>query len=335
MNERTVNVHPPVNFNKSNCNYSNKAYDLFPLKVLKIHNIDFTHNGIGFRKSGIIKETVHAYPDKIRIFELEGRLQFKQNPVEYYDDKNQYLIIHHPWLNYFHWLTEAIPRIWLVKNILDSLILLLPEYYKNVEYVQDSLKPFKFKKVIYVPSGYNMRIGNAVIPQIKPICSSYYPQVLSALRNHYIEYARNIKIQAPELGDRVYILRGNSSRRKIVNENALIEVLKKYDFKSVDATSYSFFEQVLFSEKLKYLISNGSGLTNMHFMKVGSAVMELQKKITNENDFHDKVLWHLASALNINYWFFVCPPVKKKDDLYIADLKIDINKFEKLLTRML
>jgi capsular polysaccharide biosynthesis protein len=92
---------------------------------------------------------------------------------------------------------------------------------------------------------------------------------------------------------------------------------------------------VLFSEKLKYLISNGSGLTNMHFMNAGTTVVELQKRMTNENDFHDKVLWHLASSLNLNYWYFICSPVNRKEDLYIADLKIDINKFEKLLTKML
>ncbi|TAL75061.1 MAG: glycosyltransferase family 61 protein [Bacteroidetes bacterium] len=335
MPAKTINVSPPVNLKEINCLYSKRSYDIFPLKVLNISNIDVTYDGICFKKSKIIKESVQAYPDKIRIFELEGKLQFKQRQVKYFVDKNQYLLIHHPWLNYYHWLTEVIPRIWLVKDVLYSLILLLPDHYKNIEFVQDSLKPFRFKEIIYVHEGYNMRIGNAVIPQIKPICSSYYPSVIFELRAFFLEYAKKNNIIASELGERVYIMRGNSLRRKIVNENALMEVLKKYDFITVDATSYSFFEQVLFSEKLKYLISNGSGLTNMHFMNVGTTVMELQKRITNENDFHDKVLWHLASALNLNYWFFICPPVNKKDDMYIADLKIDINKFDKLLTKML
>jgi capsular polysaccharide biosynthesis protein len=335
MGRKIIYVNPPLNIKEYPHLFYKRSYESTPLQVLKINNVTATYNGICFKNFEIIKESVQAYPDKIKIFELEGELQLRSKLIKSYAGKNQYLIIHHPWLNYYHWLTEAIPRIWLVKKILDSLILLLPEHYKNIEFVQDSLKPFKFKDVIYVPSGFNMRIGNAVIPQIKPICSSYYPEVLSELRNFYILFARGLRIQVPELGERVYIIRGNSLRRKIVNENALIEVLKKFDFNSVDATSFSFFEQVLFSEKLKYLISNGSGLTNMHFMNAGTTVMELQKRITNENDFHDKVLWHLASALKLNYWFFVCPPVNKKDDMYTADLKTDINKFENLLTKML
>jgi capsular polysaccharide biosynthesis protein len=335
MVARTVNVYPPVNLKRVNCLYSKRSYDISPLKVLTINDVDATNNGICFRHFRIIKESVQAYPDKIKIFELEGQLHFRQRPIKYYVDSNRYLLIHHPWLNYYHWLTESIPRIWLVKKILDSLILLLPEHYKNIEFVQESLKAFKFKDIVYIPSGFNMRIGNAVIPQIKPICSSYYPSVLFELRDFFLEYAKSVNIRVPKLGERLYIIRGNSSRRKIVNEYALMEVLKKFDFISVDATSYSFFEQVLFSEKLKYLISNGSGLTNMHFMNDGTTVMELQKRMTNENDFHDKVLWHLASALNLNYWYFVCSPVNRKDDLYIADLKIDINKFEKLLIKML
>jgi capsular polysaccharide biosynthesis protein len=330
-----VFVRSPLNVKKKDLVYSNKSYELSKLKVLSINNVDFTHNGIGFKNNKIIRQTVQAYPDKKRIFELEGQIQLRNNPIELYFDNNKYLLVHHPWLNYYHWLTEAIPRIWLVNNILDTLILLLPEYYKNIEFVQDSLKPFKFKKIVYVPSGFNMKIKKAVIPQIKPICSSYYPKVLFELRNLYIEYAKGLNLQIADLGERVYIMRGNSFRRRIVNEIDLIDNLKKHGFRAVDTSSFSFFEQVLFSKKLKYLISNGSGLTNMHFMNPGSTVIELQKRITNENDFHDKVLWHFASALNLNYCFFVSSPVDKNDDIYTANLIINVTKFEKLLNKVL
>jgi|ERR1035437_6609051 capsular polysaccharide biosynthesis protein len=335
MSGRTIIVDPPANHNGLNYLYSIRSYDIYPLKVLYINDIDVTYEGICFKKSKIIKESVQAYPDKIKIFELEGTLQLRKRPVKYFVDKNRYLVIHHPWLNFYHWLTEAIPRLWLVKNVLDSLVLILPEHFKNIEYVQASLKPFRFKEVVYIPSGYNIKIRNAVIPQIKPLCSIYYPYQLLELRNVYIDYARRTEKEVPDFGERVYIIRGNSLRRRILNEKALMEVLMKYEFHSIDATAYSFYKQVLFSENIKFLISNGSGLTNMHFMKANRTVMELQKKITNENDFHDKVLWHLASALKLNYWYFVCTPKNKNADMYTADMKIDLRKFENTLFKML
>jgi hypothetical protein len=73
----------------------------------------------------------------------------------------------------------------------------------------------------------------------------------------------------------------------------------------------------------------------MHFMKDGSTVLELQKKITNINDFHDKVLWHLASALILNYYYFICEPENKGHDMYTSNLKINLKKFEDRIIKML
>ena len=70
-------------------------------------------------------------------------------------------------------------------------------------------------------------------------------------------------------------------------------------------------------------------------MKEGSTVLELQKKITNMNDFHDLVLWHLASVLNLNYYYFACDPTNKQQDMHPADLKINLKKFEDKIIKML
>jgi capsular polysaccharide biosynthesis protein len=335
MIPRVINVALPKNATNKNSFFINRSYEITPLKVLIIRNIDVTHNGICFKNSKIIKESVQAYPDKVKIFELEGQLQFRTKLTKIFNDQTQYLIIHHPWLNYYHWLTEAIPRIWMVKDLLVDLILLLPYYYKNISFVQDSLKPFNFKGVEYIPDGYNVKISNAVLPQIKPFCSFYDPDVLNELRNYYVEYAKRSKLSAPELGERIYIMRGTSLRRKIVNEESLVDILEKFNFKSINTQFYSFFEQVLFSENAKYLISNGSGLTNMQFMKSSSSVLEMQKRITNMNDFHDLVLWYMASGLNLYYYYFLCNPVNRYQDLYFADLTVNLKKFEEMLIRML
>lgn len=335
MYNKTIYVKPPLNSKRNNCLFYRRSYEIALLKILQIKNITATYDGICFKNSRIIKESVQAYPDKIRIFELESQLQFKNKLIKHYSGNNQYLMIHHPWLNYYHWLTEAIPRIWLVKDILNQVTLLLPDYYKNIKFVQESLKPFKHKKIEYIPNGYNIRIDNAIIPQIKPFCSSYDPDVVNEIRSFYIEYAKKSKTKTPALNNRIYIMRGNNMRRIILNEEDLMRIFEKYDFSSVRAESFSFLEQVLFSENAECLISNGSGLTNMHFMKEGSTVLELQKKITNINDFHDKVLWHLASALNLNYYYFICEPENKHHDMYTANLKIDLKKFEDRIIKML
>jgi capsular polysaccharide biosynthesis protein len=335
MDTKIIYVTPPSNSKLGNFLFYRSTYKIKPLKVLWIKNISVTHNGVCFKNSRIIKECVQAYPDKIKIFELEGSLQFRSNLFKHYNGNHQYLLIHHPWINYYHWFTEAVPRIWLVKDMIDSMVLLLPSYYKHIQFIQESLIPFKFKEILYVPDGYNMLVENAVIPQIKPFCCNYDPNVLDEIRKFYVEYVKINKMSVPDLGERIYIMRGNSLRRKIVNEESLMKILEKHNFKSINTKYYTFFEQILFSDNARFLISNGSGLTNMHFMKTGSSVLEMQKKITNMNDFHDLVLWYMASGLNLNYYYFLCNPVNSYQDMYFADLRIDLKKFEERIIRML
>jgi capsular polysaccharide biosynthesis protein len=330
MNQSIIYIKKPENRSKSK-SFGSHKYLLFKPKILRLNDISVTQNGICFKNSRMILESVQAYPDKKKIFELSGKIQLQTNPTTTFLDTEPILIIHNPWINYYHWLTETIPRIWIVRKFLSDLTLILPDFYKNLEYVTGSLKPFKFKKVIYVPDNHNVYVKNAVIPQIKPFCNYYDPRILSDLRAYYVSYVKHLNIPNPNLGDRIYILRGESLRRKIVNEPELIAFLKKYDFKSINAEQYSFYEQVSILNKAKFLISNGTGLTNMHFMNEHSCVLELKKRITNMEDFNDLVLWYMASGLNLNYYYFHCDPMIKSENMYRADLLINIKQFEKTL----
>lgn len=332
---RTIQVTPPKKLNECKYLFTRRFYNIDPLKILESKNVTMTSDGICFQNLEIIKDSVQSYPDKIRIFELSGRLQLKTRPTIHLNNENKYLLIFHPWINYYHWLTESIPRIWLVRDISHNLVLLLPESYKKLRYVQESIIPFKFEKVEYFPDGNNIKLKNALIPQIKPVCSDYYPDVVCDLRKFYVEFSKINSMNTVPKNDKIYIIRGNSPRRRITNENDVIDVLNKFDFCPVDSTSLSLFDQILISDQACFMISNGSGLTNMHFMGSGTSVMELCKRLTNLNDFHDRVLWHLASVLKINYYYFFCDPINRLDDMYYANLKINISKFEKAVRKFI
>lgn len=83
------------------------------------------------------------------------------------------------------------------------------------------------------------------------------------------------------------------------------------------------------------LISDDSGLTNMHFMSKNTSVLELSKEKTNPDDFQDLALWHLASGLGINYSYQKCSPTDRNEDMYFADLSVDLNMLERNVEQML
>jgi capsular polysaccharide biosynthesis protein len=334
MIRKEIMVRLPYNVKKDSCLFKRKKYYVSNLQTMHLKNVIVTNNGICFKDLKIIPGTVQKHPDKMRIFELNGLLQIKINKLITFNDSDQYLIIHHPWLNYYHWLTETIPKLWLIKDNISSLILLLPLYYKNVGYVMESLKPFDFK-IEYIPDNYNIKLANVVIPQIKPICCYYDPDLVTEIRDFYIDYVQRKTSIVISLGERIYIIRGNSQRRKILNEDDVIKLLEKFGFLAINAEKFSLFEQISLFRKVKYLISNGSGLTNIHFMEEQSAVLELYKKKTNINDFHDLAIWYLASALGIKYFQQEENPIDKEMDMFRADLVVNLKTLKRNVTNML
>jgi capsular polysaccharide biosynthesis protein len=297
--------------------------------------VTVTYNGICFKDSEIIRETVYNLEDKATIFNLSGQIQLMRSRTIELNSNQRYIIIHHPWMNYYHWITESLPKLWLIKERLNALCLVLPIHYQKFPFVIESLQPFVFRKIFYIPSGMNIKVKDAIIPQIKPRCSNYDPVFVRNFRTFYTKIAEKKPNPFFNLGQKIYIPRGNSNRRQIVNEQDVIKLLSNFGFKVVNATKFSFWNQIAFSMSAKYLISNGSGLTNMSFMQENTSVLELYKKITNPNDFHDLVLWYLASALNIKYYQQCCEPVDINSDMYTANLYVNLERLEENVKSML
>ena len=52
--------------------------------------------------------------------------------------------------NYFHWMTDALPRLFTIREKIKNETLLLPGSYSRLEYVRSSLKPFFIREVQYL-----------------------------------------------------------------------------------------------------------------------------------------------------------------------------------------
>lgn len=51
---------------------------------------------------------------------------------------------------YFHWMTDALPRLLTIQEKLGEATLLLPKTYESKEYVVSSLKPFSIKHLSFI-----------------------------------------------------------------------------------------------------------------------------------------------------------------------------------------
>jgi len=316
------------------------TYELQAQKVKRFKNVFVTYSGFCLNKNGLIKESHHDHPAQFDEYQNEAANYYYtalENPDKLItlDDDQTYLLIHHPWYNYYHWLCECIFRAWMVKDKKDEMILLLPDYYSKVDFISGSLEPFNFKYVFFIPNGQSLLVKSLCLPQIKARVDSYDYKMMKNVKSFYLEYSFK-KFEKPiDLGERIYISRKKAKRKKVDNEDAIETTLRKYHFHIINNEDYTFLEQVSIYSNAKYLISiHGSGLTNMLFMKEGASVLEFHKKLTNDKDWHSKAFWYMAEALGYNYYQQVCDPTDLQDDYFNANFIVNVDLLEKNLSSM-
>ncbi|MBS1599969.1 MAG: glycosyltransferase family 61 protein [Bacteroidetes bacterium] len=340
---KIISVNPPKNLTAEDEYLFSPflQYELDSLKIKKLRNVFVTHTGFCLDKNGLVKESHHRYPEQYSDYLIEAAYYYNnasENPdnlIEL-DDQNNYLLIHHPWFNYYHWICEAIFRIWMVRDRLDEMTLLLPEHYQHSDFIMGSLEPFRFKNIFFIPSSKSLFVRNLCMPQIKPVVNAYKQDEVFEVRKFYLHYALSVKKIDTNLGERIYISRKKASRKKIANEEELESILHKYHFTIINNEDYCFQEQIAIYAHAKYLISiHGSGLTNMLFMQEKGRVLEFHKKKTNEKDWHSLAFWYLAACLEFDYYHQVCEPTDPEADYFNANFIVDPELFEKNINQLI
>ncbi|MBB6112886.1 Protein of unknown function [Mucilaginibacter lappiensis] len=343
MRQNIVTVLPPVNMIKEDEGLFLPflTYRLAPLKVRRLNNAFVTHSGFCLTNKGLAKECYHDYPGQLSDYLKEASGYYENalvNPQQLIelDDEQTYLLIHHPWFMYYHWICESLFRLWMVKEQLDSLILLLPEKYQGSEYVRASLEPFALKKIFFIPDQKSVLLNSLCVPQIKTKMEGYDRVALKEVSSFYRRHVSDKKRLNTNFGERIYVSRRKAGRRHVINEEEVVDIMKKYDFIVLCNEDHGFFEQVAIHAHARYLVSiHGSGLTNMLFMPEGSSILEFHKQQTTSYDWHSQIFWYMADALGHRYFHQICPPEDPAADIFVGNLIVDTVLLEQNLLQML
>lgn len=330
-----ISVPLPLNMSSAESDFyaPYTSYELPTQKIKYLKNVFITFSGFCINRNGLIRECHHSYSVQLESYLGEASEYYYQvvdDPEKLItlDHDTNYLVIHHPWFNYYHWICESIFRLWLVRRKLPSLTLVLPEYYKNADFITGSLEPFNLDNILFIPNGKSLLVRNLVLPQLKPLCDAYNSRHIRQVSKFYRDYVANTKELAIEKMERLYISRKFAGRRKVINETEILSILYKYDFSIYYPEKHGFLEQVATFSGIRYLIGeHGSGLTNMLFMDKNTSVLELHKNRTNELSHPSFLFWYMAEALEINYYHQSCL-TSGKEDYFDGDYIIEPKLFE-------
>ena len=196
---------------------------------------------------------------------------------------------------YFHWLTDALPRLIVAEEYIENHEILLPSKFRKSPYV-DSLKVFNFN-ISFFNSKYPVSVKELIIPSHTAPTGNYNKDVINKLRKRFNQ--NSVKVIPSK---KIFVSRGKARFRKISNEAEVIRLVMSFGYEVHYFEDYSFRDQVSLMQQATHLIGlHGAGLTNMLFMPENGKVLELR----NANDDHNNCFYALASDLGHEYYYLL------------------------------
>jgi len=326
----------PANFDEQDKTlFEHELNKLIPVtQLLELDHVNVSSDGVVFSAGRILAESFGYRDQFIRWANSRNLLKFFLRnyalKTRHRLDKKALWIIDNWGSAYFHWLLDALPRLYVVRDHLADSTLLLPESYKTSGYILPSLAPFAIADLKFVGKNQVFRCRKLLVPSHTAPSGHYNESVIGGLRQLYTDYYG--KMQNVSSSDKVYISRGKAKTRKVINEKEVMAILKEHGFNVVLFEDYPFEQQAKIILNARYVVSNhGAGLTNMLFLPPGSSVFELRKL----GDSHNNCYFALASALDLKYYYQLCKSENPNEDAFSADVYVDLALFRKNLELML
>lgn len=226
--------------------------------------------------------------------------------------------------NYYHWMVECLPKLGVFKNLLAQ-----PSSFKIVvdhklpAFVMSSLELFGIQQEnlinIRKVTAFSEVIFSSRLSQSNVTISPY-------VRTFYKDFSAQFlqpSTRSVTTAKRIYISRSKASMRRIVNEDALVEMLLSFGFTIVANEDYSLLEQAqLFHDADVVVGAHGAGLTNILFCRENTKVIEL---LHHEFDQGVTSYAALSELFDLQYKMYVGKAIQDEKESWNANLNFTVN----------
>ncbi|MFL0682140.1 MAG: glycosyltransferase family 61 protein [Algoriphagus aquaeductus] len=225
--------------------------------------------------------------------------------------------------NYFHWMADCLPRLWEGLDRAPEFPVILPEFFKNIPFVVQSLSLIKVR-VEYFKTSENVKVDTLVLTAR----TASYPNFNLPLTKRTRENLALHSTKSP--WRKIYISRKFAPKRRAHNEDEVEVLLVKKGFEIVYAEKLTVHQQIrLMSETSVLAGLHGAALTNMFFLPKTAKVLELR----NQNDHLTQCFFKLASALDLAYYYTLNRG--DSENTILTDFTIDLEALDKTLDQIL
>ncbi len=221
--------------------------------------------------------------------------------------------------NYWHFLIDFIPRLLCLKYLSHKKIKVivsdrLPKKFFN--FMSKVLRKLNIQEIDFLKINQN----NLVYSFEKLIFSSR-PSI-SFASNFLNQISKDFIVKKKKKN--LYVKRGNAVRRRVLNEEKIINFIKQYDYDIIDCFDLDIEEQFkIFSEAKNIIIPSGASMANLMFTPNDINVVEIRSNL--DGDFSKKI------NLNKRFTLYSFDQTIKTGEDLRKDISVDIDELKKLI----
>lgn len=324
LKEQKINREPPKNLNsKDTLLFSREFSRRMPSLVQYTYkNININSEEYLWKKLKFLKQTFFRRESRkkeiISNFKFLVKSLFKRKRII---DNGLWLIDNWSY-GYFHWFADVLQK-HTAQNAKKSK-LILPYFYSKYEYIVSSSKILEIE-LLFIKEKEIIKCRNLTIIPTSFISGNFYPKLISDLSLKF----KNFKTQKKQFNKVIYVSRNKSSRRKVHNEEELINSIKRHNGYIFYFEDHDWEDQINLVKNCDILICpHGASLTNILFAQNNIKIIELRHEESNTQNMY----FSLASALNIDYYYLKCEGIIK--DPHLSDIIVPVDKLNDLLKQM-
>ncbi|MBC6988300.1 glycosyltransferase family 61 protein [Hymenobacter sp. BT491] len=232
--------------------------------------------------------------------------------------------------NYYHFTAESLPRLFVMRELANDAVLLM--HAQIPEFIKQYLDLLGFKNIVFVRSDEVVLAKKLLFPM--PTADSLHQSVvaMTEVASWLKEKCQCASALLPAYQN-IYISRKRAAYRQVLNEDEVVAMLRKFDFKVVCFEDYSIVEQIRLLSNVKNFISvHGAGISNIMYMPEGGLVIDLIHE-----KHYDQAFFNLANAMNHDILFMQSKPANidprgpAYDSFYVnvSQLEVYLNKYMK------
>ncbi|MET4106914.1 glycosyltransferase family 61 protein [Hymenobacter sp. UYP22] len=303
----------PVNINAMTeevaAHYKNMV-SIAPKSIAALHlytvaNAYVSWHGAMFRDLRLFKPEMSPDVDGFfrDSFLLKQWLQPKK--IRRYDEA---ALVHDIWSaqNYYHWLVESLPRLLVLRKYYPTIGLLVPE--PTPSFIKITASLLGFEKLIPIKKDEIAQVQSLIVPEKRRYLEMALEDTTNKPGEFSLSTVRDELMQHLDTPSRlpyrrIYVSRAKQKVRRVSNEAAVEQVLKKHGFETVFFEDLSIQQQMELMRETAIMVGlHGANLTNLMFLQPEAKVVELINLDSEKYLFY----FFLASYFNISYYAATC-----------------------------